>query len=110
LIRRITSTSREEGEDGGVVGRQETAPGGMAILVVVRHTIMTVCGQAVAVVPQHMAEPIMAMGIGRSHIVTGIAAVIATGLLLMDTDVVGILGVAVVVVGAGEVVGPVVYF
>ena len=56
---------------------------------------MIVCGQAVAVVPQYLAGPIMAMGIGPSLIVTGTAAGIATELLLLDT-VGAVLGVVVV--------------
>ena len=99
MIRRITITSREEGEGEGVEGRQETAQGAMAILVVVRHIIMTVCGQAVAVVPQRMAGPTMAMGTGLSPIVTGIVAGITTEHLLLDMVVVDLLGVVVVVAG-----------
>lgn len=82
-----------------MVGRQETAQGAMAILVVVHHIIMTLCGQAVAVVPQHMAGPITAMGIGLSLIVTGIVVGITTEHLLLDIVVVDLLGVVVVVAG-----------
>ena len=81
----------------------------MAILVVARHIIMMVCGKAVVVVLQHTAEPIMVMAIGQSLIVMGIAVVIATGLLLMDIVVVGLLGVGVVVAGGAEAVGSGVY-
>jgi hypothetical protein len=98
LIRRITITCREEGEGEGVVGCWETAQGVMAILVVVHHTIMTVCGQVAAAVPQHMAGPIMAMGTGPSLIVMVTVVGIATELLLLDI-VVADLGVVVVVAG-----------
>ena len=77
----------------------------MAILVVARHITMTVCGQAVGVVLQRMAEPIMAMAIGQSLMVLGIAVGIAIGPLLMGMDAVGLLGVAVAVAGDDEVVG-----
>lgn len=91
------------------MGVEATAQGAMAILVVACHIILTVCGQAVVVVLQHMVEPIMVMAIGQSLIIMGIVAGIATGLLLMDMVVVGLLGVAVVVAGDDEVVISVVY-
>lgn len=85
-----------------MVGRQETAHGVMVILVVVDHIIMTVCGQAVAVVPQCMAGPIMVMGIGPSLIVTGTVAGITTEHLFLDMVVVDLLGVVVVVAGGDD--------
>lgn len=104
------STSREEGVGEGVAGHQETAQGVMAIRAAVHHITMIVHEQAVAVVPQHMAGPIMAMGIGRSRIVTATVAGIATGLLSMDMVVEDLLELVVVVAGDDETVGPVVYF
>jgi hypothetical protein len=92
-----------------VVGRQGTAQGAMAILVVVHHIIMTICGWVVAVVPQHMAGPIMATGIGRNLIVMGTVAGIATGLFLMDMVVVDLLGAVAAVAVGDERVGLVVY-
>jgi hypothetical protein len=99
LIRRITITCREEGEGEGVVGCWETAQGVMAILVVADHITTTVCERGVAVVPQCMAGPIMALGIGPSLIVTGTVAGITTERLLLDMVVVDPLEVVVVVAG-----------
>ena len=101
MIRRITITFREEGEGEGVVGRQETAQGVMAILVAVGHIIMTACGQAVAVV-RRMAGLIMATVIGPSLIITGTVAGITTEHLLLDMVVVDLLEVVVVVAGDGD--------